>query len=216
MLRPAGYIPVPVRLSMDGADGRMTSFAGCITDAVERTVNDIRLTAAPVHTDTSDKDYLWEYFATRHFYEGDREVFPVIVIDQFEENFSVDKEGTWRLMEQLHSLMDDNKIYPDNYHNETIFRIVLSIREDDLYRLEDCIDQLNLNDFKFNRYRLTQLSDDEAREIIVIKRQGNSCQGHNKSSQGRERRKHKHPDTVPGMQCTLRQNQGKGQRYHNP
>lgn len=168
MLRPAGYIPVPVRLSMDGADGRMMSFAGCITDAVERTVNDIRLTAAPVHTDTSDKDYLWEYFATRHFYEGDREVFPVIVIDQFEENFSVDKEGTWRLMEQLHSLMDDNKIYPDNYHNETIFRIVLSIREDDLYRLEDCIDQLNLNDFKFNRYRLTQLSDDEAREIIVI------------------------------------------------
>ena len=84
MLRPAGYIPVPVRLSMDGADGRMTSFAGCITDAVERTVNDIRLTAAPVHTDTADKDYLWEYFASRHFYEGDREVFPVIVIDQFE------------------------------------------------------------------------------------------------------------------------------------
>lgn len=166
-LRHSGYIPVPVRLSMGRATDSREAFARSITEAVELSVEEVRV-CADAPSDPSEKDYLWAYFATRHFYTGGHEVFPVVVIDQFEENFSSDKAGTWRLLEQLHSLMDDNKIYPEGYHNETVFRIVLSIREDDLYRLEDCIDRLNLNDFKFNRYRLTGLTDEEAREVILF------------------------------------------------
>lgn len=169
-LRSFGYFPISVRLgtrmaARAGKDGFFPALY--ITEAIEQSVPRIIRTAA-TGSDPSSVDYLWEYFATRHFYDGDREIFPVIALDQFEENFISDKTKTWLLMQQLHSLLDDNKIYPEGYHNETVFRIILSIREDDLYRLEDCIDSLHLDDMKFNRYRLVQLTDEEAREVITV------------------------------------------------
>ena len=37
-----------------------------------------------------------------------------------------------------------------------------------MFRLEDCIDQCHLMDFKFNRYRLVQPTEAETFEIISI------------------------------------------------
>lgn len=181
-LRRKNYLPVMVRFA--SAD---VSLAEYVVQRIEEQVKDIRRTkerkdGPPAVNPSPERkchapniDYLWEYFATRHFFVDGEEVFPVIVLDQFEENFIARKEETLTLLSQLYSLIDDNKIFPEGYHNETIFRIVISIREDDLYRLEDCIDRLRLNDFKFNRYRLVQLTDTEAREIIVRPGQAAGC-----------------------------------------
>lgn len=166
LLRNSSYIPVSVRLGIHD-ESQSAPFARLIVDAIESEIKDIRQTTDTGLKDT-DVNFLWEYFATRHFFIDGSEVYPTIVLDQFEENFISASEKTWTLLRQLYSLIDDNKTFPEGYHNETIFRIVISIREDDLFRMEDCIDQLHLTDFKFNRYRLTYLTASEASEVITV------------------------------------------------
>ena len=115
-----------------------------------------------------DENFLWSFFSSRKFKTKEGiNVIPVIVLDQFEENFINYDVQTASLLKQLNVLLDTNKIVPpdsivDNY------RIVISIREDDLYRLEDCIDRLSLSRIRNNRYRLQQLTENDAEEIITI------------------------------------------------
>ena len=165
-LRKQNYLPVTVRFSM--GEDTVTSFAEAIIKNIESHVEEIRTTVSDAEIRYYEIDCLWTYFATRHFYNGGNEVYPVIVLDQFEENFILSREKTEVLLRQLYSLIDDNKIFPEGYHNGTIFRVVISIREDDLFRFEDSIDQLHLTDFKFNRYRLTNLTETEASEVVYV------------------------------------------------
>ena len=169
ILRERNYVPIVVRFSLMDDFSERFSFAEYIVKNIEQSVDEIEVTFdVKLMNDGNALDYLWKYFATRHFYKDEKEVYPLIILDQFEENFRNDKAETWNLLEQLHSLVNDNKIYPEGYHDETNFRIVISIREDDLFRLEDCIDQCHLMDFKFNRYRLVQPTEIEAFEIVSI------------------------------------------------
>lgn len=174
-IRQANYLPISVRFSM--RDSEDISFAEYIVEQIEKQVEVIRKTVdkkiSPLKDGQCNIDFLWEYFATRRFYVKDKEVYPLVVLDQFEENFFLNKQETWELVGQIYSLINDNKIYPAGYHDETNFRVVISIREDDLYRLEDCIDRLRLPDLKFNRYRLVYLTDKEAQNVISIP--GNDC-----------------------------------------
>ena len=162
ILRKEGYIPIIVRPStIDNDDDK--SFAEIVVTKIETEITDIRSIGIELN---NDLDYLWQYFATRRFYNDGNEVFPLIILDQFEENFFLNKEKTSYFLEQLYSLNNDNKIFPEGYHDETNFRFLISIREDALYCLEDCIDQFYLEDLKKNRYRLTCPDDNGIRDII--------------------------------------------------
>lgn len=180
-LRKNNYLPILVRLGIMPQENKQSAYAGYITQRIEEEIK--RFNGEIKHNDRTKQetspnatDYLWAYFATRRFFIQDKEVFPVIVLDQFEENFINHKEQVWLLLEQIYSLIDDNKLFPDGFHNETIFRLVISIREDDLYRLEDSIDNLHLSELKSNRYRLTRLTEEEAQDIII--HPGSSCLPH--------------------------------------
>ncbi len=180
-LRKNNYLPILVRLGIMPQENKQSAYAGYITQRIEEEIK--RFNGEIKHNDRTKQetspnatDYLWAYFATRRFFIQDKEVFPVIVLDQFEENFINHKEQVWLLLEQIYSLIDDNKLFPDGFHNETIFRLVISIREDDLYRLEDSIDILHLSELKSNRYRLTRLTEEEAQDIII--HPGSSCLPH--------------------------------------
>ncbi len=169
LLRKDNYIPIVVRFGMQ--DDTRKSFAEIVVSSIEnqgvkieKTIEDKSISTLEDGLD--DIDFLWTYFATRHFYKGDCKVFPVVVLDQFEENLISSRKESKFLLEQIYSLIDDNKDYPVGYHSETNFRFVLSIREDDLYRLEETIDKSQLNEFKNNRYRLTHLSKECAKEVI--------------------------------------------------
>lgn len=119
--------------------------------------------------DWNDKDCLWRYFATHRFFRENEEIYPVLVFDQFEEILFRDNAKAINFLTQLYSLIDDNHIAEtEAYHDDTNFRIVVSIREDDLYMLEDAIDYSNLGEFKFNRYRLVGMTYDEAKEVILL------------------------------------------------
>lgn len=156
LLRKDDYIPIVVRFSMH--DHTHKSFAEIVVSAIEnqglRIERTIEHSQSAILNDTQpNMDYLWSYFATRHFYDGERKVFPVVVLDQFEENLISFRKESKLLLEQVYSLIDDNKDYPLGYHSETNFRFILSIREDELFRLEETIDKSQLLDFKSCRYR---------------------------------------------------------------
>lgn len=87
---------------------------------------------------------------------------PVIILDQFEEILLRTSEKTQALLLQIAEWLNCRDAVTTDCH------FVISIREDDLYLLEDSIDSLRINSLRAARYRLRSLSENEAKEIIKI------------------------------------------------
>ena len=124
--------------------------------------------------DKSADDYLWNYFARHRFYDvnGD-ETYPVIVLDQFEEILRNRKKEAAVLLKQINymsdecNMMDDFDIDGHIYRYCFNFRFVISIREDDLYRLEGMIDRYYLFELKGSRFYLEALTPEGAKKVIL-------------------------------------------------
>lgn len=180
-LRREQYMPVSIRLSMDAMG---ISFQQCIIDRVSQTLQQQHGSMAtvgvvPLPADNQALEYLWSFFARSRFADGNgRTLFPVIVLDQFEEVLRHRREETVALLRQMHFMMDESHALSSRtvdgqpYQYDFNFRFVVSIREDDLYSLEDAIDNHFLNEMKRCRYRLCSLSQQGAREAILIPGQG--------------------------------------------
>ena len=170
-LRYDDILPVVVRFSEMSANEvktkTMAQFLAEKVVAIEGIEVEVNEGVGNDPVDFTALDCLWKWFRSRKFYKNGTEVVPAVVLDQFEENFITEKSDTWRLMEQLYAMIGISYITPENYNNYNNFHIVFSIREDDLFRMEDCIDNRCLNQFKNNRYRLNRLSDDDAKAVIL-------------------------------------------------
>lgn len=175
-LRHHGYLPVSIRLGMDAIG---LSFQQCIISGVEKVFLEKGsfqvIDSVSMPDDVESTEYLWGYFARRRFFDKDgRVIFPVIVLDQFEEVLRNRRKDVDVLLSQIYFLMDERhalsnreiegKLYSYDYN----FRFVVSIREDDLYRLEDCIDNNYLLSMKLCRFRLRNLSINGAKDVILI------------------------------------------------
>ncbi len=175
-LREMQYVPVSIRL---GTSPSSRSFQESIIDAIEKIIkSDCRETVwiIPPISDKNANEFLWNYFARQRFYSDNKhskQVFPVIVLDQFEEVYKHRKEEADTLLRQISYLMDqsheiesriiDGQLYKYEYN----FRFVVSIREDDLFLLEDSIDKNYLQEMKLTRYRLLPISSNGARDVIL-------------------------------------------------
>lgn len=180
-LREKRYMPVSIRLSMDALD---TSFQQCIVSQLTKTVTDSQgrqetVNVVPLPDDEQQPDYLWSYFArTRFINSGGQTLFPVIVLDQFEEVFRDRRNEAEALLRQIAYLADESHALSPRtvdgvpYKYNFNFRFVASIREDDLYRLEDSIDNNYLPELKRCRYRLRSLTQQGARDAILIPGEG--------------------------------------------
>ena len=175
ILRSRCYMPISIRLGKYDSTKEI-SFAkriiSCIESEIESIGGEIE-TKYPDYSSANNSavDFLWKYFCTSIFKNKEgQEVYPVIALDQFEEIFIKQPKASEILLMQIHALMDDNREIPDidGFNDTTNFRFIFSIREDDLFYLEDCIDINHLAEMKQNRYRLIPLSDQEAREVIMI------------------------------------------------
>ncbi len=174
-LRGNGYFPVYIRF---GKETETTSYSKIITSTICNEIEKAGYTTESTgHVKTSaqssetDDSYLWNFFASTRFVDSiGNTLFPVVVIDQIEELFFRDKEQLEALFRQIYLLIDDSSLLSSAMSEEVItnYRFLLSIREDDFFRLEDIIERLRLIEMKHNRYRLTELSDSEAKEIIGI------------------------------------------------
>lgn len=175
ILRSRGYMPVSIRLGKF-ENTKEISYAKRIICEIE---NELKAMGGKVETiypdyassNNSAIDFLWKYFGTTVFKDNKgKEVYPVLALDQLEEIFINHPEASQTLLMQIHALLDDNRELPelDGFNDATNFRFVFSIREDDLFYLEDCIDINHLAEMKQNRYRLAPLSTQEAKEVIMI------------------------------------------------
>lgn len=177
LLRRDNYLPVllrPAEIDYDNFDGYVIE---TVKDQLEKH-NVTRYIAGKdgrfnqkMDNDTDDSVgniALW--FASSKFYDSDnREVFPVLVFDQFEALFIGSRDKGSEVLRGLHTMIDDSELQcPEGVvcHNEANFRIMLVVREDDLFRLEDAIDELGYRSMKNNRLRLRALTDAQAREVI--------------------------------------------------
>lgn len=178
-LREDQYAPLSLRLGMRD-DDNLQSYQAIIIKALEQTVQRKEtVNVIPEQMDQQAVDFLWNYFARHRFYDKyDEKVTPVIVFDQFEEVFRYDHNEVETLLRQLDYLndkdhtLDNCMVEGQPYRYESNFRFVISIREDDLYRLEDSIDNCYLPALKRCRYRLRGLSEESAKQVILIPGEG--------------------------------------------
>ena len=175
-LRSDMFMPISIRLAMESMD---TSFQKCIISKISDTLSEkgcrlVSYDVTPMPDDEQYQEYLWSFFARTHFEDiNGRPFFVVIVLDQFEEVFKKRKNEAEVLLRQIYYMMDDNHALSDRivngekYSYDFNYRFVLSIREDDLYSLEDSIDNNYLISMKHCRYRLRSLTREGAREAIL-------------------------------------------------
>ncbi len=175
LLRSRNYLPVSIRLGKYESS-QITSFAKCIVDEIESEIKNIGGKISTKFPNFASEnclsvEFLWKYFLTSNFQNSQGEdIYPVIALDQFEEIFISNPKESTLLLKQIYALLDDNREIPEieGYSDSTNFRFVFSIREDDLFYLEDCIDINYLTEMKQNRYRLCPLSDSEAHEVVML------------------------------------------------
>ena len=169
ILRRKDYFPLYVRLSQEDNN---ISYAEAIVNKLRNSGLHEERRAALEHADGNDRLYLWNYFATTRFRNADgREVYPVIILDQFEEVFrDADKRKAELLLKQIYLLLNDELEMPvaDGYSADTNYRFVASIREDFLFVLEDSIDENSLDLYKNNRYRLRPMKPENARQVVLV------------------------------------------------
>lgn len=178
-LRDEHYTPLSLRLGMRDEQAP-NSYQSIIINCINRSMSRIEtVNVIDEQLDENAVDFLWNYFARHRFYDkNDKPSSPVMVFDQFEEVFRTNREEAEMLLRQLDYINDkDHTLYNCTiddrpYRYETNFRFVVSIREDDLYRLEDCIDNCYLPALKRCRYRLRSLSEQGARDVILIPGRG--------------------------------------------
>jgi len=169
ILKRRDYYPLYVRLSQEPTE---ISYAEAIVRKLESSGLKEEYCVEMEHADGNDRLYLWNYFATTHFRNADgREVYPVIILDQFEEVFrDADKRKAELLLQQIYLLLNDELEMPnqEGYNTETNYRFIASIREDFLFVLEDSIDEFSLDLYKNNRYRLRPMKPENARQVVLV------------------------------------------------
>ena len=163
-LREECYTPLSLRLGIRDEENPQ-SYQDVIMDAVQRAVARIEaVDVIPAQENDLSPDFLWKFFTGHRFYDkDDNPTIPVVVLDQFEELYRHKREKVETLLRQMEccAVNGQSRRYDANV------RFVVSIREDDLYHLEDSIDNCYLSALKRCRYRLRSLKEQGAKEAIL-------------------------------------------------
>lgn len=174
-LRQSNLFPVIIRLSFY-REGSLRKVVKRLIEeeaAKENTnVGKPALTFSSIDGSDLSDSTLFEYFAKMCFSDVDGNPYvPVLIFDQFEE--TINNEDNWQrtvdfLVNDLYDLLDDSINISSQSIDYTNYRIVLSMREDYLYCLEDIIDTYALWELRYNRYRVKSLDDTNAADVIRL------------------------------------------------
>ena len=178
ILEKEQYLPIYVRFS-HGADS--LPYEEQLISAVESALEKIGGESEQIENLDFDckSDRLWLYFHSHHFWSvQNHKVIPLLFIDQFEEIFTKNDDSTviWSFFHAVDSLQYN---YPPEKVTEQItslnqritfsedmnFRMVLSMREDFLPRLEDYT--YDIPALRRNRVGIKPLNGLQALEVIM-------------------------------------------------
>jgi hypothetical protein len=169
LLRARDFLPLPIRFNQVHSSLMQVFIA-----AVKQACNSTNIDYTP---GKCDPDGLWEFFKTAVFLRGDRLQTPVLVLDQFEEIFTVQNEEfrqaaageigelvSRRLPKRSRQRLqlDEPLGFSDKAPE---VKVLISLREDDLGLLQELTPQLP--SILQNRFRLTALSEADARRAIT-------------------------------------------------
>lgn len=169
-LRDRGYFPMVVRVSGSSHDP-----LACIYDGIKAAVDEAaelgRIEYEPAASEWN-RTSLWHFFKTFELWRNDRLLSPVLIIDQFEELF------TLHALEQRKQLIDEladltrgtrprDKGSDDSALSDTPpeVKVVLALREDFYANLEDL--RIRIPAIYKAPFRLTPLSREQARRAIA-------------------------------------------------
>src|SRR5574344_700263 len=180
--RKKDFLPVYIRLSHNDDE---ISYSKQIISAICQEAKDkkVEIEQTVQYIDKNDIS-LWEFFHCNKFWSMyDLPVIPLFVIDQFEELFTLGKSKTSseEFFSELADLCDNlvPKYVNDNLETSSIridypktvdYRLVLSLREDFLPRLEEYADHIPA--LKRNRYSLQAINEEQAMDIIMKPEEG--------------------------------------------
>ena len=183
-LATEGYLPITLRLDHGGKSYSRQIIDACI-NAFGNTGTEYEY---PLGTekisDLDASDALWIFFHASTFWSrGNRKLIPVLFIDQFEEIFTLSKseEQTSSFFRQINSLfgsvpserlisqLEASDISFDFSENPRL-RMVISIREDFLARLEDYSYDLPI--LRRNRIGLRKMNGIQALDVIMKPQSG--------------------------------------------
>jgi Archaeal ATPase. len=172
------YMPVYIRLIHDSEVNYSTQILRSIRHAASFQGIDVEQTCDFNHA-VNDDDALWIYLHTHTFWRKDNyPVTPLIVIDQFEEIFTLN-QNTRKISDFFHFVDElyDN-LPPANikniiestesyipFHDDAKYKLVLSLREDFLARLEDYSHDIPI--LRKNRLGLKLMNGQQAFEVIT-------------------------------------------------
>ena len=172
------YLPVYIRLHHSNE----LSYSNQIRSAIEHVVLsqgiDIEQTCK-FNYSVNENDALWVYLHTHIFWRKDNyPVVPLIVIDQFEEIFTLNQNtkkisNFFRFVDELYDNLPPPNIKniiesTDSYIpflNDAKYKLVLSLREDFLARLEDYSHDIPI--LRKNRFGLKSMNGQQAFDVIT-------------------------------------------------
>lgn len=93
---------------------------------------------------------------------------PILIFDQFEEFINNKRifNNAVNFVKELYVLLDNTVSVPSGFLDYSNYRLVFALREDYLYCLEDIIDRYYLNELRYNRHRITALTENQAKSVI--------------------------------------------------
>ena len=172
------YMPVYIRLIHDNKVSYSTQMLSAIEHAAVSQGIDIEQTC-DFNYPVNDNDSLWVYLHTHIFWSKDNyPVIPLFVIDQFEEIFTLIQNTKkindfFRFVDELYDILPPPNIKniiesTETYIpflNDAKYKLVLSLREDFLARLEDYSHDIPI--LRKNRFGLKSMDGQQAFEVIT-------------------------------------------------
>jgi len=176
LARKDNLLPVYIRLNHESSESYATQIIQKVRNALTEIEGEIENLIEPI----CDKECsLWEFFHSNEFWNKENyPLTPLIIIDQFEEIFTLTKDKTAinnffvqfsdlcdnKMPKSIQEYLNTNSVrreYPDKIN----YRIVLSLREDFLARLEEF--SVNIPSLRRNRFSLQAINEEQAMEIIM-------------------------------------------------
>lgn len=171
-LRKLHLFPIVIRPGiMEGSSDYVATIIDIIGKAAKGRISGIKpsFRTKAVGDGKFTENRLCQYLYSTQFVDDTNTPYiPVLIFDQFEEFLNNKKifSRAVDFVKELYVLLDNTISIPPGFLDYSNYRLVFAIREDYLYCLEDIIDRYNLDELRYNRYRITALTDKQAQSVI--------------------------------------------------
>lgn len=181
-LREANFLPIVIRLDHSGTRGSYSSYIRAIVAAAIQTNGIDEEALAEPHAGPDDET-LWEYLHRVEFWDKrNNAITPVLVFDQFEEIFTLGRNGpaTGAFLAELADLAENyvpavvrSRLEKSGgklpfAHSEQRYKLLLSLREDYVSRLDGL--RQAMPSVMHNRFPLTRMNGEQA--LIAVEKPG--------------------------------------------